>query len=231
MPDPEKALVANCQTNDYSTLFRKFQDFIHSGKYEEAILSIMNISKKLFKGKYIRNSAQSQGECDFVDIESGEKFDAKLVITTKQGKLIGSRNFACEEWLISILSEIYEFNEHYIYKTKDCDVSDLKLYKIMSEKLMKDKSDENIIFFFPFLIVHEKTCSVLGQSTTDILSIIYDGMKTNKIIKNRKLYVMYPSIDNNIIVRNLSNGVREDFHSEMIENIIRYDVEITDVSY
>ena len=43
--------------------------------------------KKLFT--HLDN--QAHGECDFVDVVTGEKFDAKIPIDKRQGQMIGSR--------------------------------------------------------------------------------------------------------------------------------------------
>ena len=69
-----------------------FKTIIKSGNYEKIILEIMNNSNKMFPNKYIHQHNQSHGECDFVDVVSGEKYDAKLPLCKAQGKLLGSNN-------------------------------------------------------------------------------------------------------------------------------------------
>ena len=45
----------------------------------------------IFRGNYIHLDNQAHGECDFADAVTGEKFDAKMPIDQRQGKLIGIR--------------------------------------------------------------------------------------------------------------------------------------------
>lgn len=60
-----------------------FKEFIRSGNYENVIFRIMNDSKIMFPGTYIHNDKQSNGECDFYDRETNEKYDAKLPFTSE----------------------------------------------------------------------------------------------------------------------------------------------------
>ena len=75
----------------YSTIHNDIKDLIKPGNYERIILDLMNASKMIFPSQYIHQDNQANGECDSVDIVTGEKFDAKILIGKRQGQMIGSR--------------------------------------------------------------------------------------------------------------------------------------------
>ena len=75
----------------YSTIHNDVKDIIKSGNYEKIILDLMNASKEIFPSRYTHLNNQAHGECDFVDVVTGEKFDAKIPIDKRQGQMIGSR--------------------------------------------------------------------------------------------------------------------------------------------
>ena len=62
---------------------------IHRLRYKHASKSATTVGsiKKLFT--HLDN--QAHGECDFVDVVTGEKFDAKIPIDKRQGQMISSR--------------------------------------------------------------------------------------------------------------------------------------------
>lgn len=99
----------------YATISNGFKKCIQSGNYEKIVLNIMNSSTKIFPNNYIHINEQSNGECDFVDTSTLEKYDAKLPINKQQGKLIGSNNNNFEKWLISMQEETGEFAQYIIF--------------------------------------------------------------------------------------------------------------------
>ena len=57
----------------------------------------MNESKTVFPGVYEQHQKQSKGECDFYDVNTLEKYEAKLPFDKKEGKLICSNNSNLKE--------------------------------------------------------------------------------------------------------------------------------------
>jgi hypothetical protein len=207
------------------TISDKIKNLLQSGKYEDLILTLLNQSRRLFKNEFEHVRNQSQGQCDFVDLKTGEKYDAKLLITEKQGRLIGSRNSDYEQWLRAIMDEISEFGEC-IRNRKTANLEDSQLYKLMCEKLKSVKLDENAILFIPFTITHEPANSIYYQFATDILSVLFNKLNDNGLIGDRKVYAVYPSSDNFIIIRDLDTGVRESFTNSVLKKYIKFDVKL-----
>ena len=71
--------------------------FIQSGNYEPYILDLMNQSRIIFPSKYERNEVQSEGQCDFFDTETLEKYEAKLPFYKKEGELICRKDSTLKE--------------------------------------------------------------------------------------------------------------------------------------
>jgi hypothetical protein len=46
----------------------------------------MNASKVILPGQYLHQDNQANGECDFVDVVTGEKFDAKILLIKDKDK-------------------------------------------------------------------------------------------------------------------------------------------------
>ena len=130
---------------------------------------------------------------------------------------------ALKKWIKSMIDEMSEFEEKIIRHRSSHKVEELELYQIMKRRIEKDNSDENIIFFFPFPIVHEESRCIFGQFASDILSNIYDALNKNKIIGSKKIYALYPTLDNKIAIRLLNSGVREWFPSSVLNEFIKYD--------
>ena len=80
-----------------ATISDKLKTFIQSGNYEIYILRLMNQSKTVFPGEYDRHKVQSHSECDFYDVKTLEKYEAKLPFDKKEGELIcrNNSNLSC----------------------------------------------------------------------------------------------------------------------------------------
>lgn len=188
-------------------------ELFQGGKYEQFILSIMNKSNKVFPNQYKYVEDQSHGECDFLNTETQEKYDAKLPFLPSHVKLLSNgKKYAprIKEWLTVLLNESSEFFNEVSVNGSKYDVSNTKLYKIMEDKIKNDKIDENIIFFFPFPIVDSVKGSVFQQFATDYLVAIYNKLNDKNILKKRKIFAIYPSSERNTFaVRNLANYILE----------------------
>ncbi len=194
-------------SRDFITLFQ--------GIYEKKVLDIMNISKEVFPSKYEFVEEQSHGECDYVDVLSGKKYDAKLPFSSKQIELLtdGRKHKPkIQDWIISLQKEASEFDLGKI-RNGTFSIEKTELFKIMRERIEKDKPDENIIFFFPYPISLSIKDSVFLQFATDYLREIYNKLSENSVLARRKIYAIYPTNEKSLFaVRDLS-----DYNTEYIE--------------
>ena len=136
-------------------------------------------------------------------------------------------DFDMIEWAKSILNEIEEFDSkirNHIGKKNIDGIDELSLYKLMVNHIIKDKDDENIIFFILFSIIKESSTTIFSQFACDILSSIYDKIESEKILFGRKLYVLYFGMDNEIVIRCLNSNIREYFSASIFNEIISFQI-------
>lgn len=190
------------------TFSEAFRDLIKHHNYEKYILSIINRSVKIFSGKTFELiQKQSNGETDFVD-NCGKKYDAKLLLDTQQGQLIGEPKNSIQQWLEVMVQEKTEFAES-IRRRDLTYVEKTKLYQIMKDRVASLKEDENGILFIPFPIVEDFEGGIFFQLATDFLQATYDRIKEQGHIGKRRIYFIYPSMKAHEYVLRNDNRIRE----------------------
>ena len=209
-----------------ATISDELKTFIQNGNYEKYVLGLMNESKIIFPGTYAQNEDQSQSQCDFYDVDTKEKFEAKLPFDKKEGKLICSNNANLKEWISFMMTEEEEFGDKIITHRGQYTVDCLKLYKTIEKRLKTVQQDENAIIFFPYPITFDFEPIgdevAIHQLVSDILSSIFRELKRNSIIGNRKVYAIYPTIDEKFALRCLNNDRREYLVCEELNEIFLY---------
>ena len=202
-----------------------FKELIRGGNYEKLIEQLMNDSQKIFPNKYKHLEKQSKGECDFIDLSTNQKYDAKLLFSGKDGKLVGSRNSDFGEWMQIKLDEVAEFSE-YIEKRGQFDIENLTIYKIFKDRLATVAPDEYPIIFIPYPVVLDGEGLDILHFCGDLLSAIFTELKKKNLVKERKLYVIYPCVENALVIRCLNNSQREFFSDHELRKYIAYDVSL-----
>lgn len=215
----------------FQRLFKFSHDIVkmfNKDVYEQAVLEIMNLSKKVFRGQYERIASQSNGECDFADTATGEKFDAKLPFTSKQIEMLtaGHRHEPqIVAWIVDLQNEASEFDPLKMRNDPTYSVKNTKLYAIMKQQLMRDKADESIIFFIPFPIVPAAKGTVFLQLATDFLHAIYDCLVDEIDLTKRRLYAIWPSMDKNqFAIRRMDSHCTEYIYYTKLENYFSHEV-------
>ncbi len=185
--------------------------------YENAVFELMNISDTVFPSSYRLVTDQSNGQCDFIDCISGEKYDAKLPFESNHMKMLTSgKNHKpeIEKWFREMAKEAEEFDSLQFENDSEL-ISRTKLYTIMKEQILRDKKDENIIFFLPYPIVFGAQNSFISQCTFDFLDTIYEKLKDEIDLGERKIYAIYPSCEiNKFVLRDMCEN--EDNNEEFI---------------
>lgn len=207
------------------TLSDDLKRFVQSGNYEPYILKLMNRSKVIFPGHYERNLEQSESQCDFYDDKTGEKFEAKLPFDKKEGELICSNHGSLKAWLEFMMDEEAEFGEKIILERGKHRLDRLKLYKTLRKRLESVQKDENAIILFPYPITLDMEGNGevnLLHLCSDILSSIYSELVKNGVVGLRKVFVIYPSADNKIVLRCLNTNRREFLVCRELNDIFAY---------
>ena len=206
----------------YSTIHNDIKDLIKSGNYEKIILDLMNASKTIFPGHYIRLDSQAHGECDFIDAVTGEKFDAKIPINKRQGQMIGSRKGDVGALTTEFQNEALEFQHCFVGDQKK-PITELNLFKKMKNNISKTKSDENVIFFIPYPIVFDfEGFPLVGAS--DLLKKIYRGLSATTDTSKKHLYAIYISFDRKMVLRDLETDKREYLQFPEMQHYVDYNI-------
>ena len=206
----------------YSIIHNEVKDIIKSGNYEKIILDLMNASKEIFPSRYTHLDNQAHGECDFVDVVTGEKFDAKIPIDKRQGQMIGSRKGDVGALTTEFHNEALEFQYCFVGDQKK-PIIELNLFKKMKNNISKTKSDENVIFFIPYPIVFDfEGFPLVGAS--DLLKKIYRELSATTDTSKKHLYVIYISFDRKMVLRNLETDKREYLQFPEMQHYVDYNI-------
>jgi hypothetical protein len=206
----------------YSTIHNDVKDIIKSGNYEKIILDLMNASKEIFPSRYTHLNNQAHGECDFVDVVTGEKFDAKIPIDKRQGQMIGSLKGDVGALTTEFHNEALEFQYCFVGDQKK-PINELKLFKKIKNNIGKTQSDENVIFFIPYpIVVDFEGFPLVGAS--DILKKIYTELSASMDISSKRLYAIYISFDRKMVLRNLETDKREYHQFPEMQHYVDYNI-------
>ena len=212
----------------YSTIHNDVKDIIKSGNYEKIIFDLMNASKEIFPSRYTHLNNQAHGECDFVDVVTGEKFDAKIPIDKRQGQMIGSRKGDAGALTTELHNEALEFQYCFVGDQKK-PIIELNLFKKMKKNISKTKSDENVIFFIPYPIVFDfEGFPLIGVS--DLLKKIYRELSANTDISGKHLYAIYISFDRKMVLRNLETDKREYLQFPEMQHYVDYNIKHIEIN-
>lgn len=204
-----------------TTISDKFSKLIKKNYYEPLLCKLLNASSEVFPGNYHLVKDQHSGQCDFVDTQTGEKYDAKLPFRKIHGKLIGSKNHDFKKWIELMLDEETQFGDD-IISSRGQNVASLELYKIMAERLETVAEDENAIFFFPYPIVIDGHDSGMISFVSDYLDAIFRTLRKENKVGTRKVFAIYPGYDESIVLRCLNNNTREYFFVPELNEYITY---------
>lgn len=209
-----------------ATISDKLKNFIQSGNYEIYILNLMNESKLVFPGVYNQHKEQAHSECDFYDIETLEKYEAKLPFDKKEGELICRNNSNLKEWISFMMKEEEEFGDKIITHRGQYTIDSLQLYKTLEKRLNDVKLDEHAVFFFPYPITFDMEPIgdelPLYQMASDILAALFRELKRNGVVGDRNVYAIYPTMDEKFALRCLNNDLREYIVCNELDEIFTY---------
>lgn len=183
----------------------------------------MKKSKVVFPHNYIHLEDQSSGQCDYIDLSTGEKFDAKLPLSPKDGKLIGSNKGNVGNFSKIMYREVAEFTSPGNAASHDSLVKALSLYKIMKNLIAKTNPDEHVIFFIPYPIVYDFTDFPLSGAV-DILKAIYRLLNKELDFGEKQIYAIYVAYDKKVVLRNLGKDEREYIECDELLSFVSYEV-------
>ena len=207
------------------TISDRFRDLFKRQKYEEYVFTIISRSKRIFKDvKFYKIESQSAGEPDYLD-QFGNKYDAKLLFNTEQGRLIGEKKNDLKEWVYSMIEECSQFGE-LINKRNQNLIVGTELYKIMRNMVYSLTPDENGIFFIPYPVSLDVSSSIFLQFATDYLQAVYNRLEEEKIIGEHKIFFIYPSMEESVYVLRDNDFHREYISVPELDSFITFKISI-----
>lgn len=207
-----------------SSIDVRFGDLLKSSNYEALVGRLMNKSKVVFPHDYIHQEEQSSGQCDYIDSMTGEKYDAKLPLSSKDGKQIGSNKGNVGNFSKIMYQEAAGFRVHPEHMAShDSLVENLSLYKIMKDLIAKTKPDEHVVFFIPYPIVIDFTGFPLSGAV-DILKAIYRLLNKEFDFGEKQIYAIYVAYDKKVVLRNLGKDKREYIEFDELKRFVDYEV-------
>ena len=184
--------------------------YIKKEYYELLIWELMKHSKKFFNDKSITwCKEQSKGEPDFID-GSGVKYDAKLIIDTIQGSMLGrDKGKDVVGFFREIQRELMEFGDK-MKRDGELSIQETKFFKIVKKRVLDCKFDENIILFIPFPIGLDIEESIIWNRLTDCAQSVYNAIRDENLVGDRDFYYIYPMRDGmRYVIRNPKNNERD----------------------
>lgn len=122
-------------------------------------------------------------------------------------------------------AEASDFDPLAIRNNKDYDITETKLYQIMKKAILRDRVDENIIFFLPYPISLSIGGSIFLQFCTDYLKAIYNRLTEDICLNGRKIFVIYPASEKNqFALRDLSTNHTEFIVCDELEKYFSFEV-------
>ena len=205
-------------------------ELFHNKRYEKYVLEIMNISTTIFPEKYEYVTNQSNGECDFIEVNTGIKYDAKIPFYPNQIEMLTSgkkHQPQIIEWIQMMHDEAAEFDEVIKSSPRTLDVAGLKLYELMKEQIVKEKLDENIVFFLPYPIILSVNGSIFMQFAANYLNSIYTQLEKGIDLTGRSIFVIFPSSrKNEFAIKNMKSYYTEYIQYDKMNDYFSYEMYI-----
>ena len=214
----ENNLVFDC------VIYDEYKDLLKKRVYEPIILRIMNESLIIFKSKYKYIENQAHNESDFVSLNN-VFYDAKILFYERQCQALAIN----KDNLYTFISELQrEINE--IYEIiKSGEISRLRnsiFYREMVSRISKANMSENIILFIPFACTLEISDNLELLLKADIFTYLFKVILEYEkdIIKNNNIYIIYPNLENYIIIKDLIHDRLEFIMDDVFSKYIKFNI-------
>ena len=181
--------------------------------YEPIILDIMNDSRICFPSKYQHNEKQDCGEPDFIDVESKEKFDAKLLFESKL--CIALNEGRIEDFVMNLKN----FIGVDVPSQRDKDPKEFELYKEMKDRIESLEEDETGILFLPYPIMLSSP-----EYIFNLCSDQFDWLFSKMGVK-KKVYIIGLNIYGQVVCKQLGGYERTEYlENRYFSNLINTEI-------
>lgn len=215
----ENNLVFDC------VIYDEYKDLLKKKVYEPIILRILNESSIIFKSKYKYIENQAHNESDFVSLNN-VFYDAKILFYERQCQALAINKDNLYTFINELQKEINEIYE--IIKSGEIiRLRNSIFYREMVSRISKANMSENIILFIPFACTLEISDDLELLLKADIFTYLFKVILEYEkdIIKNNNIYIIYPNLENYIIIKDLIHDrlefIMDDVFSRYIKFIIK----------
>ena len=201
-----------------------YSDLLDKDVYEPIILKIMNKSKTIFPEEYTYIVNQSHNESDFKS-ESNIFYDAKILFFTEQCRALAINTNNLVEFIEYIQREANEI--YSIMQSNDENkIKNCIFYNEMIKRINDAKDKENIIIFLPFAFTLESEDIITESISKDIFPYIFRQVIKNNphLLRNNRIYMIYPSYDNQVIIRNLNEHKVEFLETDILSKYFKIEI-------
>ena len=214
----ENNLVFDC------VIYDEYKDLLKKKVYEPIILRIMNESSIIFKSKYKYIENQAHNESDFVSLNN-VFYDAKILFYERQCQALAIN----KDNLYTFINELQkDYNEIYeIIKSGEIiRLRDSIFYREMVSRISKANMSENIILFIPFACTLEISDDLELLLKADIFTYLFKVILEYEkdIIKNNNIYIIYPNLENYIIIKDLTHDRLEFIMDDVFSRYIKFNI-------
>lgn len=203
-------------------IYDSYKELLRKKVYEPIILSLMNKSEIIFREdyKYIEN--QSHGESDFVS-STGVYYDAKILFYNKQCQALAINKDNLYTFVSELQKEINEIYEAISLNDKERLIDSI-FYREMLIRIKKAETMENIILFMPFACTLELSDNLESLLDSDIFSCIFKCLKEKEkeLLEGHNIYIIYPNVENYIIIKRLNDDTMELVMDEAFSRYIEF---------
>ena len=214
----ENNLVFDC------VIYDEYKDLLKKKVYEPIILRIMNESSIIFKSKYKYIENQAHNESDFVSLNN-VFYDAKILFYERQCQALAINKDNLYTFINELQKEINEIYE--IIKSGEIiRLRDSIFYREMVSRISKANMSENIILFIPFACTLEISDDLELLLKADIFTYLFKVILEYEkdIIKNNNIYIIYPNLENYIIIKDLTYDRLEFIMDDVFSKYIKFNI-------
>ena len=214
-----------CEIWKEATVSEELRDLIHRHRYEDYVFQIIKKSKHIFNNCCFEQcNMQSNGESDFIDINSKKKYEVKLIFDEKVGALIGERKNDLTLGIERLLEQSLEYGN--LIRQGESDISQSRVYQIVKKRLSTIENDETAILFIPFPLVEDSMHDVFSQYATDFIQAIYKQLDKDELTDGREIFFIYPATETGFYcIRNQFYN-REYVSAPELNKIVSYSTQV-----
>lgn len=208
------------------------KEFIQSKNYEETVLDYITRSTIFFPGSYrhIPPKEQNSGQPDYIDNDTNEKYDVKLLFSEEQCAALAKGSDHYIRWHDKIMNEINEVTD--CLRFNPTGIEGCKLYNEVKKRISATGPDENVILFLPFPmdLANEPNASAIVRFASGVLSYAIDSVIEDlKLPESKHIYSITPTLYQGLVAIREYPGyaIPEHLPAGDLLNYFRYEVRLS----